>query len=481
MNVNHITALEGHLNDILDLMEVGIFLSDRQGTTLRVNKAYESLTGIARERLEGFNVLDLQKQGIFNKVLNPVIVKTGKPATAVQEFGRGEKTLHLQSYPIFGSRGEVCFVVTFARDVTTIRSLQSQIDKQARLIQQYQARVETMLGSHRKIDGVFSSPPMQMLLTTMMRIAATDVTVLLLGETGTGKDVLARIIHASSPRKDSVFIKVDCSSISEQLIESELFGYVKGAFTGASAQGKAGYFESADGGTLFLDEIGELPLPMQSRLLRVLQDQEIMRVGSSKAQKVDVRIIAATNRDLSADIEAGKFRQDLFYRLDVAKLIMPPLRERLEDIPLLTKHFLDKYNAKYNKSVVLSQKALKALSYYSWPGNVRELQNIIQHIVITHDNVMVEPSSLPGRLRECLADKEDFSEPEEVTPALPETPTSLKEVMEGIEAELLAKAVQHYGSFNKTAQMFQINRSTLFRKLKRSRAYGSCVGDEDCL
>lgn len=469
MTSKRIPALEEHINAILDLMEVGIFLSNRQGITLRVNKAYEALTGVARERLEGFHVLELQEQGIFNKVLNPLIVKTGKPASIVQEFDRGRRTLHLQAYPIFDSQGEVCLVATFARDVTAIEQLQRQIDQQAHLIRQYQDRVATMLGAQKHVEGVFASPPMQLLLDTMLRIAATDATVLLLGETGTGKDVLARIIHASSPRKDAVFIKVDCSSISAQLIESELFGYAKGAFTGANAQGKAGYFESADGGTLFLDEIGELPLPMQSRLLRVLQDQEIVRVGSPRAQKVDVRIIAATNRDLSADIEAGKFRQDLFYRLDVAKLIMPPLRERLEDISLLTQHFLDKYNAKYKRSVRLSPRSFKALSYYSWPGNVRELQNMVQHLVITHDNTVVEPQSLPGRVRGCLTDKEDLIEAEAVAPGLPSSPQPLKKVMAALEADLLEKAVQHYGSYTRAAEMFQINRSTLFRKLQRSR------------
>ena len=469
MPYKRIPELEENINAILDLMEDGIFLTNRQGITLRVNKAYEAISGVERKHLEGVHVLDLQQRGIFNKVLNPSIVQTGKPCSTVQEFGKDRRTIHLRGFPVFDDNGQVCMVVTFARDITTITQLQQQINEQGKLIEQYHDRMAAMLDSHRQIGGVFASPAMQSLLDTLMRIAATDATVLLLGETGTGKDVLARTIHANSPRNNEVFIKVDCGSISESLIESELFGYVKGAFTGATSQGKAGYFETADGGTLFLDEIGELPFPLQSRLLRVLQDQEIVRVGSSKAKKVNVRIIAATNRDLSADIEAGKFRQDLYFRLGVAEMNVPPLRERIEDIPLLAQLFLGQFNAKYKKHIRFSSKVLKALSQYSWPGNVRELQNMIQHLVITHDNEMLDLALLPGRVREGLSAREKSPMPSH-SPQLPQTTKPLKEVMAEIEYTLLMQAVQHYGSYSKTAEMFQINRSTLFRKLQRQQA-----------
>ena len=460
--------LEYYLYAILDLMEDGIFLTDRQGVTLHVNKAYEAISGVDRERLKGVPVLDLQKQGIFNKVVNPIVVQTGKPASLVQEFGKDKRTFHLRGFPVFNSAGQVDLVVTFARDITTITQLQQQINEQGQLIEHYQNRMAAILNARNQVEGVFTSPIMQSLLIRLRRIAATDATMLLLGETGTGKDVLARLIHANSPRKNEVFIKVDCSSISEQLIESELFGYVKGAFTGASAQGKAGYFESADGGTLFLDEIGELPFSMQSRLLRVLQDQEIVRVGSPKARKVDVRILAATNRDLSADIAVGKFRQDLYFRLNVAEFVVPPLRERREDIPLLSRHFLEQFNAKYKKNVKFSPKTFKVLACYGWPGNVRELQNMVQQLVITHDNEIIEPQALASRVRECMGEPEESPVAQGYTPQLPTSPRPLKDIMAEVECELLNKAVEQYGSYSKVAEMFQVNRSTLFRKLHRT-------------
>jgi len=288
----------------------------------------------------------------------------------------------------------------------------------------------------------------------------------LLGETGVGKDVLARMVHQNSPRKDRIFMKVDCGSIAENLIESELFGYAKGAFSGASSQGKAGYFEIANHGTVFLDEIGELSLSMQTRLLRILQDQEFMRVGSSKVQKVDVRIIAATNRDLSKDIAEGKFRQDLYYRLNVTKLEVPPLRERPEDISLLARHFLDIYTAKYKKKIRLAPEIDPVFTLYPWPGNIRELQNLIQQLVIITEDEVIHLRDLPPRLYEYAKVQEHPRRPILQMP-LQSTPKALKDTIAEIEHSILTEALKQYGSCTKVAEIFHINRSTLFRKLRR--------------
>ncbi len=468
MNHDITTTLQPYVDDILDLMQDGIFVSDHTGLTLRVNKAYEHLTGIKREHLEGKTVYQLQQQGTFNLILNPQIVKTKSPASLVQELGDDKKTVHLHGFPVLDAKNEVRLVVTFVRDVTTITQLREQIANQRHIIEQYHGRIAHILGNQHTPEGIFVSPSMQKLLQMLTRVAQTDATVLLLGETGVGKDVLARMVHSRSPRKDKMFMKVDCGSIAENLIESELFGYVRGAFSGANAQGKAGYFEIADGGTVFLDEIGELPLSMQSKLLRILQDNEFMRVGSSRTQRVDVRIIAATNRDLTADIEEGKFRQDLYYRLNVAKLAVPPLRERLEDIPLLAQHFLDQYNSKYKKHMHLSPKALQLLGSYAWPGNVRELQNMMLRLVITVDHEFLDAVDMPERLRELATTMVHVpAKPHRCLP-IPESPKSLKETMAEIEYSLLTEALEKYGSVNKVAALFQINRSTLFRKLHRS-------------
>ena len=234
---------------------------------------------------------------------------------------------------------------------------------------------------------VGTSTAIRNLIDIIERVARTDSTVLLLGESGTGKSLFAKTIHSLSDRKDKPFITINCAAIPEHLLESELFGYEKGAFTGAYTSRK-GKFELANGGTVFLDEIGDMPLSLQPKILRVIQDKEIERIGGEKTIKVDVRIIAATNRDLKKLVEEGKFREDLYYRLNVIPIYIPALRERKEDIPLLVEYFLDAYNKKHNKSVKISPEALKVMMDYEWSGNVRELENLIERLVIMKDDII---------------------------------------------------------------------------------------------
>jgi transcriptional regulator with PAS, ATPase and Fis domain len=263
---------------------------------------------------------------------------------------------------------------------------------------------------------------------------------------------------------------VDCGSIAANLIESELFGYMPGAFSGASAKGKPGYFEVADGGTIFLDEIGELPMLMQTRLLRVLQDNEVMRVGAYKPRKVDVRVIAATSRNLEKDIEIGRFRSDLYYRLNVATITIPPLRKRREDIEPLAKLFLQRYSAKYQKKFHFSPEVPAALAAYSWPGNVRELQNMIQNLVITRDPPLICLRDLP---RQVLGDTPVSDYNDHGAAHMP-----LKEIMAALERDILEKAIKTHGSVSKVAELFQVDRTTIFRKLKNSPVLGSARGKQ---
>lgn len=458
-------------DDILDLMQDGIFISNRHGISLRVNKAYENLTGLLNSEIVGKDVSTLVDDGIFDVVLNPEIVKSKRPASVVQKLGRNGKTVHLQGFPILGDDGEVSLVVTFVRDVTVMTQLREAITEQRRTIEKYEGRIADIIGIQHSAEGIFASPVMRDLVSLLSRIAQTDATVLLLGETGVGKDVLARMVHQYSPRKDKMFMKVDCGSIAENLIESELFGYAKGAFSGANAMGRAGYFEIADGGTVFLDEIGELPLPMQSKLLRVLQDQEIMRVGSSHSINVDVRIVAATNRDLTAAIAEGKFRQDLYYRLNVAKMNIPPLRERLEDIPLLAGYFLELHCAKYKKQMHLSAEALDSLAAYHWPGNVRELYNAMLQIVITKPNGPLTLADMPLRVRESLGGGALAANIDTVVQTV-DYNRPLHEIISGIERRIIEEALKKHGSVNKVAEVFGVNRSTLFRKMKHTPKNG---------
>lgn len=297
------------------------------------------------------------------------------------------------------------------------------------------------------------------MISTLDKVAMTDATVLLLGETGVGKDVFSRRIHERSLRQNEPFLKVDCSSIPENLIESELFGYESGAFSGANTKGKPGLFEVADKGTLFLDEIGELPLLMQSKLLRALQDRELIRVGSTKVRKFDVRFIAATNRNLEEEVKNGRFRSDLFYRLRVAVLQIPPLRERVGDILPLACLFFEKYNAKYRKDVTFTKEVSKAFQNYKWPGNVREMDNFIQSLIVTRDSEILEVSDLPHYM---LCDASDMERS-----SLSGENRSLDELMCEYEKNLLKNALEVHGSVAKAAKFLKVDRTTIFRKGKK--------------
>lgn len=461
-----------HLESIFDILSDGIYITERDGTTLLVNRMYEQLTGLNFKDIKGRNVQDLLADGIFDTILNPEVVSTKRPAVSVQHVRQSKKII-LRGYPVFDEHGEVCLVVTFARDITMIAQFREQIAQQKQLIESFSERIECILQEQvRHTQPVFESEAMRQVLDLLQRVAATDANILILGETGVGKDVLARLAHEHSPRSGKMFLKVDCGSIAENLIESELFGYVPGAFSGASSKGKPGYFEMADGGTVFLDEIGELPLPMQAKLLRVLQDREVMRVGSSQARKVDVRIIAATNRDLAEDAAAGKFRSDLYYRLNVAVLHLPPLRERPQDIIPLVERFLGRFNAKYRRNMSIPKSTRLALLNYKWPGNVREMQNLIQSLVVTCEGTAIKPEFLPPHIQGAERIRTTY------TPPASDDTRSLKEIMADIEREILEEAVRTHGSVCKVARLYKISRTTLFRKLRGSALASVAECDE---
>ena len=461
MSNRSMNSFSKHFEYILDALPDGVFITDVSGITLRVNRMYEQLTGLKREEMEGKQVRSLVERKVFDKVLNPEIVRTGKPATHVQHLQSGKK-LVLSGFPVFDDSGALLLVVTFVRDITMITRLNDQMEEQRQLIEQYHEQMAYIAQEQSKaLAPIYESEVMHDVVNMLKTLAPTDASILLLGETGVGKDVFARLTHGHSIRKDKIFLKVDCGGISENLTESEMFGYAPGAFTGASTKGKAGYFELADGGTVFLDEIGELPLSMQTRLLRVLQDGEILRVGGSRPCKVDVRIIAATNKNLAACVESGTFRRDLYYRLNVATVTIPALRERPEDVHPLVEHFLRCYSSKYGKSMAVMEVAMGILSRYQWPGNVRELQNMIHGLVITHKGALISPRDLPVHVLEdqaydrCLTD-------DILTGGRP-----FKCIMADIERDFLQQALEVHGSVQKVATLFKLDRSTIFRKLQR--------------
>jgi len=446
------------LEGILDVLSDGIYVSDAKGKTLAVNRMYEELTGLKREEIMGKLVTDLRNQGKFDVILNPEIVCTGQKKSSVQLTKEGRRVI-LNGYPVFDESGKVVLVVTFVRDITLLSQLQNQIANQQEVIDKFHEAQNLDKKKMQNDMAIFESQEILSLIKTLDKVAKTDATVLLLGETGVGKDVFSRRIHERSLRHNEPFFKVDCSTIPESLIESELFGYESGAFSGANTKGKPGLFEMADKGTLFLDEIGELPLMMQSKLLRALQDQELIRVGSTKVRKFNVRFVAATNRDLEEEVNNGRFRGDLFYRLRVAVLQIPPLRERQGDILPLAGLFFEKYNAKYRKDITFTKEVCKAFQNYKWPGNVREMDNFIQSLIVTRDREILDVSDLPHYMLRDAIHMDQTSMNDENK--------SLDELMSDYEKNLLKNSLEVNGSVAKVAKLFKVDRTTIFRKAKK--------------
>ncbi len=322
-----------------------------------------------------------------------------------------------------------------------------------RVLDKLRRRRETSTQPALKLEGAYGligeSPPMQKVFAAIRKASSTSATVLITGESGSGKELVARAIHYSSARASAAFVPVNCGGIPESLLESELFGYVKGAFTGAH-ESRAGFFQTADGGTIFLDEIGETSVAMQVKLLRVLQDKEVRMVGDARPRKVDVRIIAATNKNLSSLIQSRVFREELYYRINVVAIEVPPLRARGGDIPLLARHFAGKFAGELGKTVPrFSEKALEAMQNYAWPGNARELENAIQRIVVMNDEQLIEVPDLPSLAR--------FS-------AL--RTTGVSRTLAEVEADHVRNVLANTGG-NKTraAQILGIDRKTLRKKI----------------
>ncbi|MBG0774882.1 MAG: sigma 54-interacting transcriptional regulator [Desulfovibrionaceae bacterium] len=455
-------SLLRHFNDILDILQDGVYISDTEGRTLYVNAAYEKLVGVDAAELVGKSVHELVANGFFTTIVNPQVVASGSTTTSVQEV-RG-RTVVLHGYPVLDDRGKVELVVTFVRDITAFARLKREIATQRTLIDSYQRQVANFNPeSVFQDDGMVAVSEASLnLLASLENIAPTDAAVLILGETGVGKDIVARKIHKKSQRASLPFLKVDCTAIPESLVESELFGYAPGAFSGAHTKGKEGFFEKANNGTLFLDEIGELSLVMQTKLLRAIQDQEIIRLGSTKVTPVNVRIVAATNRNLEQEVLDGTFRSDLFYRLKVAVLQILPLRERRDDILPLARVFLYRFNNKYNKNIMMSNDAENAIFHYDWPGNVREMENTIHSIVVMCTKDLITSSDLP----QAIAKNGEYHDIAHVMQAFNIGKRSLKEMVRDMELEIINETLAIYGTASKAAEVLQVDRGTLFRKLK---------------
>ncbi|NSW83897.1 MAG: sigma 54-interacting transcriptional regulator [Syntrophothermus sp.] len=455
--LKYVKELNEELNAVFESSFDGLYIADGNGITLRLNKAFERITGINGREFLNRNVEDIVEEGIVSESVTAQVLKQRQPVTIIQLYAKTGKTTLATGTPVFDKKGNIFRVVCNVRDVTELNMLKQRLEQVEGLSEHYEKQLRTLrlqyAGSGKM---VVRSPRMRDLMETIIRVAQVDSTVLITGESGTGKELLAETIHANSARKDGPFIKVNCGAIPESLLESELFGYDAGAFTGARKEGKAGYFELANGGTLFLDEIGDLPLNLQVKLLRVIQSREIVRVGGIKPLKVDIRIVAATNRNLVDMIRRKEFREDLYYRLNVVPVNVPPLRQRKEEIPSLVVHFLQVFNRKYKQVKRISPEVIDLFMEYDWPGNVRELENLMERLVVITPSDTITVQDLPSHFGNLA---KDWSNKVHVLDIVP-----LREAVESVEKQILEKAYVQFRTTRQMARALKVDASTVVRK-----------------
>ncbi|GAB6171123.1 sigma-54-dependent Fis family transcriptional regulator [Paradesulfitobacterium aromaticivorans] len=463
----------------------GIIITDGEGNVLKINQALLRVTDLTREDFLGQKIDSLYEKEIFSYEAVAKRARVGKKlVTGIQRIKTGKEVI-VSATPVFDDDGNVIRVVTNVRDMSDLVKLEEELNESRQLSDQLRSQFNKLLEEELRSHGlVTQNPEMFRLLDMIRRVAASDVTVLVQGESGVGKEVFAKLIHIWSQRKGA-FIKVNCSALPGHLLESELFGYSKGAFTGANSEGKPGLFELAQDGTLFLDEIEDLPLELQGKFLRVLQDGEFMRLGGTKYINVNVRLIAASNKDLSAMVSERLFRQDLYYRLNVVPLTIPPLRQRIEDIPVLVEFFVEKFNRKYGTVKTVSPELMQRFTEYDWPGNIRELANILERLVLLSPGERLTPPSWfagQAELPMSVAQHELVrSETEPGVGMPPSTPTDelpkLKDALARTELELLSQALRKYKDSRSIGRALGISHTAVLKKLRK---YRHQIGNHSC-
>ena len=446
-------------NVLIKLLESsydGIWITDHVGKILFANSANAKLLGVPRSELENKTTQELQDEGVFQTSAILEALQTRQQVSRVCNNPRTCLTVLATATPVFNEAGDIQYIFNNVRDITALNEMRESLQDKDEIIRQQNSQMETMKLRLGVGTIVANSKAFTQVVELARRAATFDgATVLILGESGTGKEVISELIVNTSPRKDKPYLQINCGAIPENLIESELFGYEKGAFTGADAKGRKGLFEAANGGTVFLDEIGDLPLHMQVKLLRVLQQRRIVRVGGTETVNLDVRIIAATNKDLKQMVNEGRFREDLYYRLNVVPIEIPPLRDRKEDILPLVNHFLTVANRKYHTNKSIYSDTIDVLESYSWPGNVRELENLMENLVITTPGDIIRRENLSERLK-FSTENRGFTEDTEVI--------TLKETVERAEYMAIQKAIRQCGSIRKAAVALGVDPSTIVRK-----------------
>jgi PAS domain S-box-containing protein len=453
--------LSNELDTIIESSNDGLWICDGNGVVLKVNPASEKLSDVVAADAIGKNMTEIVAEGLVDHSVTLEVLKKRKKASILQTTRTGRK-LFLTGTPVFDTGGRLVRVVVNERDITDISRLHKELEEKAQLNAQYKRDLlEKQVFEAESQRIVAKSANYLAVMQKTVKLGAVDSTVLILGESGTGKGMMADLIHRYSSRADHPMIKINCGSIPETLVESELFGYEKGAFTGAGQRGKPGKFEIADKGIIFLDEIAELPAASQVKLLKFLEDGVITRVGSTRNRTVDIRIIAATNRDLKKMVETGQFRNDLYYRLNVVPINIPPLRERKECIVPLFNHYILEFSRKYGKERPgITGDILDALAVYDFPGNVREMINICERLVVMSHSGEISLKDLPGLVRENISPKPLITEPWQAG-------QTFKAMVETFEKELLTQVLQTTRTQTEAAEKLGLNQSTIARKMQK--------------
>ena len=447
------------LLDILNCLKVGVYITDGNGKTLLLNDESCKTGGLERSETVGKNMRELERMGFIEESVSLKTIESGKEEMIIQNLGDGDK-VYVTGTPLKSDKG-IDVVVCTERDITETLTLKELLEEKNKDNAKIKDEIEYLRKQNIVMWGNMIAEDFEtkLLAEKATRVAKLDATVLLTGESGTGKEVFANFIYQNSGRAGKPFIKVNCAAIPENLMESELFGYEKGAFSGAEKNGKAGLFEMANHGTLFLDEVGEIPIHLQSKLLRAIQEREIMHVGGTKTIPVDIRFIAATNRDLKEAVRNGTFRGDLYYRLNVMPIELMPLKGRKKDIKALVDYFTEKFNVTYKLSKVVSPEAMEVLKDFDWPGNIRELENVMERLMISSDDEIITkrqteraigvPTDLSGADLSGIEGK------------------SLDELMDAYEKSILESMLAKYKRASEVGRALNVNKSTLSRRMKK--------------
>jgi len=469
VEINENSLVKEDFKMILDNSFDEIFVLNNKGIVIYVNDACKKNYGLDPSEMIGKNFHYLLEQGYYSPALAPVVFRDKKTMTVEQQTKSGIK-LVVTATPVLNSRGDVDYIVMNSRDITQLEQLKQDLDKTKKLVNLYKNKVDELSQQVSYFKGYsFRDEKMKLCLKIVQRVALVNSTVLILGESGTGKNVLAMDIHKMSDRKEGPFICINGATIPEHLLESELFGYCRGAFTGADKYGKVGLVELANGGTLFLDEVGEIPLGIQAKLLELIQERRFIPVGGKEHKKIDIRIIAATNRNLPQLIEEGKFREDLYYRLSVIEVDTPPLRERSEDIVPLLQFFLNKYDVMYKYSHKFDKRCLTILANYTWPGNIREMEHLAERLVVTIPEGLILPEHLPSKIFKIPSTPSN-------TNILQDELTNWKNLKKSSDEEaIIIRLYNMLGSSYKVANTLDISQSKvtrIVRNYKKSIALG---------